>query len=210
MRAITIILALAAVLSSGCDQAVDHDAGGETSGETSGTSGESTGEAPEATEGSEEGSTGEVDVWEGEALLVRYLELEGGSCDITCGASECIGSTQLGVPRPCDDRSGSTCICADDALGLGIEPTHAVSDCYLAPNAPDPEGWEASVMPRWGGGSCDDFCADEGLGECSWIHWGGRVDFCPDPLDAIVFDLERGSVSAPDAPGQVFRFACEM
>jgi hypothetical protein len=209
-----LAFALTLLLSAGCS---DPDANTDDVAGTSGGAG-STGDESETDEGGEPSSGG--DVWLGEAATVRRVEIENGDCVEGCGGSVCIAAhVGPGMGIECDregaaDIAPYTCTCADFTEVEEAASTHAVSECWLDPNAED-DGFSMTRPNQWTGGPCGEWCGDNGLGECLGTLWTPGDECRPMVADGVAeYALySAGPTVRPDdvpGPDGVFRFACEL
>ena len=203
-------LALAVLLSlAACDDST-APAGG-----TGGVDGTSTGDvedsSSEESTGGESGSSG-GDAWAGEFITVRTLELDvPNTCGVVCGESACLDAG-VDLVQPCEQMSTS-CTCGDSSDATGTPSTHAMSDCYLDPNASQ-TGASMDRPEPWTGQSCDELCAEHGFSRCAWTQWA-QGDRCLDWGQENTWELQYGddmTVRAPFEPGEggVVRFVCEL
>ena len=208
-----VALAILLCLSACDDDAAPSGGTGGAGDESSSTSGDDGSTSEDESSGEESGSSGGA-TWDGETISVRSLDLEAdAACGFACGASACLDArVGEGVAVRCNEQA-SSCMCGDDPEAAGTAPTHAVSECYLDPNAatsgfsmtrPDPLPYE----------SCDEFCGEHNLGACAWTHWVAGEDGCFDwGADGGIRQYgEEMTIRTPfeDGEGGRLRFVCEI
>lgn len=215
--------ALALLLSLAACEAADSEAGGTTGEDPTMTAAESSSSGGETEDEGEssggESSSGGMEMWGGAALLVREVE-SSDRCSDACGASACIEAVNReGQPWDCNsyEYAPFTCTCGDFTETAGPSSTHGVSTCFLAPDTPDPSGFEMNLPPRWEEGDCDAFCGSVGMGACALTMWSEGYGCSPithPSTGELVWDIDlSGSTSKPadlTGDGGVLRFVCEL
>lgn len=228
MRRIAFLLL---ALTAACTDATADDVGGTTGEDAS----EGASAAAESSSGDEGGlpgddsSTGDpLDSVAGEFASVRVVrspQVPGGAfCHQACGtASACVGAfASNGQESPvtfhhCYEQIQKLeidCWCAD-VLEAPDQADTVISECLFA----DGPTTTASQALGRGPGLCQDWCDENGLGECSWVSMvrSNRAS-CPDlGENDWVHDHEvlrgKGNPNFPvagDSEFELYRYACEI